>query len=73
MLKYNGKGYIEEYSNKEDFCHSNLLLSGVSLMNEKFLAVCYALILFYLFLGIAIVSDIFMGAIEVITAQTRTV
>ena len=29
-------------------------------MNEKVLAVSYALILFYLFLGIAIVSDIFM-------------
>ncbi len=30
-------------------------------MNERFLAIVYAFILFYLFLGIAIVSDIFMG------------
>ena len=30
-------------------------------MNEKVQAVFYLLVLFYLFLGIAIVADIFMG------------
>ena len=37
------------------------------------MGVFYFLILIYLFLGIAIVADIFMEAIEVITSKTRTV
>lgn len=38
-------------------------------MSSSFLAVCYGLFLCYLFLGISIVADIFMGAIEEITSQ----
>lgn len=48
-------------------CHSWIVLHGTSLYNKGSLAFFYALFLFFLFLGIAIVSDIFMGAIEVIT------
>ncbi len=67
------KGYITEYTNKEEFCTSFVTWRGMSLMNEKLQAVIYLLVLFYLFLGIAIVADIFMGSIEVITAGTSTV
>ena len=42
-------------------------------MNNGFLAVVYLLALIYLFLGISIVSDIFMNAIEVITSQTKII
>lgn len=62
------KGYIDEYSNKEEFCHSFILIPGSSLVSEGVLCVVYLITLFYLFLGIAIISDIFMEAIEVITS-----
>ena len=44
--------------------------AGFSLTNRYFLAIFYGSILFYMFLGIAIVSDIFMESIEEITSQT---
>lgn len=40
------------------------------MLSKTTMAVIYFLILSYLFMGIAIVSDIFMEAIEGITAQT---
>lgn len=45
-------------------------MPGVSLCNEVFLGIAYILILCYVFLGIAIIADIFMEAIEVITSKT---
>jgi hypothetical protein len=48
-------------------CHSWIMLHGTSMYNKGVLAFFYALFLIYLFLGIAIVADIFMGAIEIIT------
>ena len=48
-------------------CHSWILLHGTSLYNKGVLAFIYFIFLCFLFLGIAIVSDIFMGSIEVIT------
>ena len=65
-----GKGYVLEYTEEEQWCHSYVLnaLPGFSLVNNIVLAVIYLLVLFFLFLGIAIVADIFMGAIEVITS-----
>jgi hypothetical protein len=38
-----------------------------------FLFIFYMLWLFYLFIGISVISDIFMESIEVITSQTKTV
>ena len=70
---YFDKGYIMEFTNRDEFCHSFVIYFGVSLFNEGILACFYAFALFYMFLGIAIVSDIFMGAIEVITSTTRTI
>jgi len=57
-------GYIDEYSSKEDFCTSYVIIPGMSLMDEKLLGTVYLLVLFYLFLGISIVADEFMVAIE---------
>jgi len=45
-------------------------MPGISLVNEVFLGIAYILILCYVFLGIAIIADIFMEAIEVITSKT---
>lgn len=43
---------------------------GVSLQNSGLMGVVYFAFLCYMFLGIAIVSDIFMESIETITAVT---
>jgi hypothetical protein len=64
-------GYIELNDGVtvgKDLCNSFVLLPGVMLMNHGFLAVVYLIALVYLFLGIAIISDIFMESIEQITA-----
>ena len=43
---------------------------GVSLQSSGLMGVVYFLLLCYMFVGIAIVSDIFMESIETITAVT---
>lgn len=50
-----------------------MLVPGMYMMNNKFLAVVYLCTLAYLFVGIAIISDIFMEAIEQITSQQTTI
>lgn len=57
----------------ESLCAAPFFPPGLSLQNEYGLGVLYFLMLCYLFLGIAIVADIFMEAIEQITSQTRTI
>ena len=53
-------GFMEEYTNKGNFCHSWVLIPGTSLINSGFLTFVYLVWLIYLFVGISIVSDIFM-------------
>lgn len=67
------RGQIVEYANDEDFCHSYVLLPGTPLIHKSILIFAYLAALIYLFLGISIIADIFMGSIEVITSQTRSV
>lgn len=67
------RGRIVEFADDKDFCHSNVLIPGVPLISKGLLIVVYFLTLCYLFLGISIVADIFMGSIEVITSHTRAV
>lgn len=62
-------GYCVETITTEKACHSWVVLHGTSLYNKGVLGFFYFLFLVYLFLGIAIVADIFMGAIEVITSK----
>ncbi len=66
-------GYIEEYTNKETFCTSFIYNPGLSLAGDAGLAICYFLFLIWLFIGIAILSDIFMEAIEEITSKSSLV
>ena len=47
-----------------------VLIPGTTLMPTGLLGFAYFLFLCFLFLGISIVADIFMGAIETITSQT---
>ena len=60
-------GTCTENITTDTACHSWVMLNGTSLYNKGVLGFFYGLFLIYLFLGTAIVADIFMGAIEVIT------
>jgi len=68
------QGYIvESYDLGEPYCSSWVLIPGGRMSNTNFLAVLYCLTLLYCFLGVAIIADVFMGAIEVITSKTYPV
>jgi len=64
---------MEFFSNRDSVCISWVIFPGVELLPYQFLAIVYFFALIYLFLGVAIVADSFMEAIEVITSQTRKV
>jgi len=67
------RGRIVYYSHNEQVCNSSLLIPGTAILPSGLLAVFYALCLVYLFLGIYVVSDVFMASIERITSQTQIV
>jgi solute carrier family 8 (sodium/calcium exchanger) len=56
----------------EPFCSSWILMSGMRLWPKGQLTIMYGLALAYCFLGVAIIADVFMGAIEVITSKSVT-
>ena len=53
------------------FRYSYVLPLGLSLEDNTLMGIVYLAAMFFVFIGITIVSDIFMDSIEVITAQTR--
>ena len=55
------RGQIVEFSNDDNFCRSWVIPGGFSLVNKIILGIFYFATLCYLFLGIAIIADIFMG------------
>lgn len=66
-------GWIEEFYNTEEECSSSLIVPGTSLLPDGLTGFFYLIFLLYLFLGISVVADIFMEAIEVITSSTKDV
>jgi len=59
-----------------DECRTGLLIPFIpyeSSWDTNFRAFLYLAGLFYCFLGVAIVADVFMGAIEKITSKTKKV
>lgn len=66
------RGQVVEFSN-DLFCHSFVLPPAFSHKPSALLGVIYVLMIVYLFLGVSIVSDIFMNAIESITSTQRTI
>ena len=64
------RGEIVYYSKNTEICNSAVLIPGIALLPTGLLAVFYAFALVYLFLGIGIVSDVFMDGIERITSTT---
>jgi solute carrier family 8 (sodium/calcium exchanger) len=73
MVTYFPRGSITEFTNTEEFCSSWVLSPGISILPWYILAIFYFFWLVYLFLGIGVISDIFMEAIEVITSQTKVI
>ena len=69
------KGYVVEIldSNSTERCESWLLLPAENLWSPALRGFLYIVAIAYFFVGIAIASDIFMGAIEVITSKKRTI
>jgi solute carrier family 8 (sodium/calcium exchanger) len=65
-------GYVEINAG-ERICKSFVMIPGSYLINTPALVIFVLLTLLWLFMGIGIISDIFMEAIEEITAQTKTI
>lgn len=66
------RGYVVEFFDNER-CSSWILLPAENLWHEGVRGFLYIVALIYLFLGIAIASDVFMCSIESITAKKRTI
>lgn len=65
------RGRIVYLGPNKAMCNSWVLVPGTAILPTGLLAVAYCATLAWLFLGIGIVSDIFMSAIEKITSSTQ--
>lgn len=70
---YTNGHVVEYYWNSSGRCSSWILLPAENLWPRWLRGILYLTAMFYLFVGIAIVSDVFMCSIEVITSKQRTV
>ena len=73
QLSLIGANGAQELTGTEKSCESWLFLGGSSLLSDSALGIALALLLMYVFLGIAVVTDIFMEAITKITSRTETI
>ncbi len=73
ITNYSNGYVVEFYDATSEPCESYILLPAENLWHEGVRGFLYCLALIYIFLGIAIVSDVFMSSIEVITSKKRTV
>ena len=67
------RGRIVHLSRNTAVCDSWVLFPGISILPRGLVAPFYFMALNYLFMGIGVVSDIFMESIEKITATTQVV
>lgn len=67
------RGRIVYYSKNTEVCNSWIIVPGTAILPTGLLAIGYCLSLIYLFMGIGIISDIFMNGIERITAEKKKV
>ena len=69
------RGYVVEYldSNTTKRCDEFILLPAENLWDEGLRGFIYLLAMLYLFLGVAIASDIFLNSIEVMTTKKRSI
>jgi hypothetical protein len=70
LVKTYDRGQIVAYGGNEAVCDSFVLIfPGSPVLPTGLLATFYAMSLIYLFMGIDIISGIFMSSIEKITAK----
>jgi len=62
-----------QYEHRLDFCNSFILVPGFALQRPWFLTIVYIITLVYIFVGVSIISDLFMDSITVITSAKRVV
>jgi len=67
------RGRIVHLSRNTAVCNSWVIFPGFSILPRGLTAPFYFLVLNYLFMGIGVVSDIFMDSIEKITSTTQIV
>lgn len=68
----NSRGFVVEF-NSDERCDSWILLPAENLWDPVLRAILYLVGLCYCFLGVAVVADVFMSSIEVITSKQRVV
>jgi len=67
------RGRIHYYSMNTEVCNSWVIVPGTAILPRGLLAIGYGFTLIYLFLGIGIISDVFMSAIEKITSKKQLI
>jgi len=67
------RGRIHYYSMNTGVCNSWVIVPGTAILPRGLLALGYGFTLIYLFLGIGIISDVFMTAIEKITSKKQII
>lgn len=81
-MSYRGEPYYDNYSRgyvvefvkeNQTRCSSWLLLPAENLWPVWLRCTLYLMAMFYLFIGIAIISDVFMCSIEMITSKQKTI
>ncbi|XP_030832703.1 sodium/calcium exchanger 2 isoform X2 [Strongylocentrotus purpuratus] len=81
-MSYRGVPYYDNYSlgyvvefvkENQTRCSSWLLLPAENLWPAWLRCTLYLMAMFYLFIGIAIISDVFMCSIEMITSKQKTI
>lgn len=65
--------YKNDAKDDVDFCHSFILVPGFALQASWWLFIIYLVTLVYIFVGVSIISDIFMDSITVITSAKRKI
>lgn len=69
---YYDRGYVV-YDKYEECFESWILLPGFLLLPQELLAAIFFFVLIYCFFGVAIISDVFMSSIDVITEKEKVV
>lgn len=73
LIEYYDRGRIVYYGSNVEVCTDGILIPGTALLPKGLLIFAYFMTLVYLFMGISIISEIFMTGIEKITSQTVTI
>jgi hypothetical protein len=63
-------GFVERYTDRDEWCHSDLFLAGMVLMGEPVLGIFLLLLTIWLFVGLTVITNILMEAVHEITSET---